>query len=69
MLVDVSALRKRFAAYPNILRYIEMLLRHQAYPMLERIQAATPKDIAEAGMTLEDLDNLAGMMIGSQSRA
>ena len=65
MLVDVTGLRKRFRDYPNIVRFLDLLIARGSYGMLDRIARTTNADVIAMGMTLQDLDDLACSLLPS----
>lgn len=63
MIIDVTGLRKKYADYPNILRYIELLLRHGKYSLLEWVEKQAPAELSKIGMTIDDAEEFLGHML------
>lgn len=59
---DLAPLKATFAAYPNILRFIDFQAKHNGRPVLEKLAQLGPLELDMMHMTLEDLDQSVGAM-------
>lgn len=65
MVVDLTELNRKYANYPNIRFYIEMLVRNGAHARLEWVEKQAPTELAKIGFTIDDVEEMLGYMLNT----